>query len=236
MNSIPSDQDEPVRLIHTGPVRTLLLNRPEKRNAVSFAMQRTILSLIRKVAADGEARALVLAGEGRSFCAGGELSNLEASSQGALAEAAEIGALQFDIARAMLGLTIPAVAAVNGAAAGFGAGLVALCDLVIVAEDAALWDPHTLYGVAPSIALQLVWPRLTSLAVARDLLMTGRKIDAAEAVRLGLASRICPAGQALSEATALAESLAKTSPTGLSEAKRLFNRALLDDLAAMQAA
>src|ERR1035438_7388926 len=75
-------------------------------------------------------------------------------------------------------------------AVGFGAELLALCDVVIMAEGAFLSDPHVTYGLRPSPACQLVWPHLTSVAVAKELLMSGRRVEASEALRLGLVNRI----------------------------------------------
>ena len=224
-----------VLLLRTGSVRTLMLNRSEKRNAAGFAMQRRILEVMNEVAADSEAKVLVLAGAGPSFCAGGDRADLAAAGEGKLDNQAEFAAMQQEMMRTMLSMEIPAIAAVNGAASGFGAALVALCDIAILAEDAALWDPHVLFGVQPSLMLQLIWPRLTSLAVARDLLMTGRKIAAAEAVQLGLASRICPVGMARTEAMALAETFAAMPITGVSGAKQRFNRPVLAELDAIEA-
>lgn len=221
---------DPVLLHRSGDVCVLTLNRPEKRNSANYDMQRLILEALQEVGRDPGVRALVLAGAGPSFCAGGDLSDLEAAGEGRLPDMEAWGRMQLEMMRALLEFPFPAIAAVQGAAAGFGAALAASCDIVVAAEDAMFWDPHVKYGVPASLILQLVWPRLTSLAVARDLLMTGRKVGGAEAVGLGLAGRLCARGEALSTALQVAEDFARMPPGGLATMKRGFNRAILRDL------
>jgi enoyl-CoA hydratase len=117
---------------------------------------------------------------------------------------------------------------VQGAAVGFGAELLALCDIVVMAEGAFLSDPHVTYGLPPSPACQLVWPYLTSVAVAKELLMSGRRVEAGEALRLGLVNRITARGEELNVALRIAEELAGLPVSGLVAVKRAFNRPLVE--------
>jgi enoyl-CoA hydratase len=128
----------------------------------------------------------------------------------------------------MLSLPVPIIAAVQGPALGFGAELVALCDLVVMGRHAYLGDPHVHHGVGASPGLQLAWPALTSLALAKELLLTGRQVDAEEALRIGLANRVTAPGAELKTALGLAEQLAALPPQGVSQTRRGLNRALLD--------
>jgi enoyl-CoA hydratase len=225
----PDDQDR-VLAEQIGRVRVLTLHRPEKLNAADLAMQRRLNERWQEVADDHDTRAVVLAGSGRAFCAGGD-ADLLATFDGAHHPVhEELSALHSELLRTMLTLEIPIVAAVQGAAVGFGAELAALCDLVVMGDDASLSDPHVPLGIAPSPGCQLVWPHLTSVAVARELLLTGRRVGAAEAVVLGLANRVCPAGEERATALTLATELAALPPTGVAAAKRAFAARLLDDL------
>jgi enoyl-CoA hydratase len=127
----------------------------------------------------------------------------------------------------VLALPVPVVAAVNGPAIGFGAAVAALCDLVVIAEDAYLAEPHASYRLAPSPAIELMWPRLTSAHVSKELTMTGRRVGGAEAVQLGLANRVVPPGCARREAVAWAHELAGMEQRGLRLAKEVHTRPVL---------
>ena len=107
----------------------------------------------------------------------------------------ELSQLHRVLMRSMLALPAPIVAAVHGPAVGFGAELVALCDLVVIGRDAFLSDPHVHHGLPASPGCQLVWPHLTSRSVAKELLLSGRRVDAEEALRLGLVNRVVPPGR-----------------------------------------
>jgi enoyl-CoA hydratase len=224
------EDQERVLVEQVGAVRVLTLHRPDKLNAADLVMQRRLNERWREVANDHTTRAVVLTGAGRAFCAGGD-AELLATFDGAHHPVHdELSALHSELLRMMLTLEIPIVAAVQGAAVGFGAELAALCDLVVMGDDATLSDPHVKLGIAPSPGCQLVWPHLTSVAVARELLLTGRPVSAAEALELGLANRVCPAGEERATALTLAEELAALPPTGVAAAKRAFAAPLLADL------
>jgi enoyl-CoA hydratase len=210
-----------------GRVRILTLNRPEKLNAADFAMQRQLNERWRDVASTAEVGAVVLAGAGRAFCAGGDLSLLLDISRDDPVRV-ELASIHRDLLHPMLSLPVPIVAAVHGAALGFGAELVALCDVVILAQDSYLGDPHVRYGVGASPGLRLAWPALTSLALAKELLLTGRHVDADEALRIGLANRITPPGQELETAVSFAEELAALPPQGVTDTRICLNRALME--------
>jgi enoyl-CoA hydratase len=140
-----------------------------------------------------------------------------------------LGRVHREIVRIMLTLPIPIVGVVHGAAVGFGAELAALCDLVVMGRDAYLSDPHVVQGLAPSPGCQLVWPRLASHAVAKELLLTGRRVDGEEALRLGLVNRLCASGDELAVALALAAEVAALPRSGVVAAKAAFNRPIVDE-------
>jgi enoyl-CoA hydratase len=220
-----------------GSVRVITLNRPEKLNAANLDMQQRLVVAIEKVAADPEIRVLILTGAGRAFSAGGDRDIVEAKVAGQLDRqvdlAEALAKVHVDTIQTLLKLEIPAIAAVNGLAVGYSAGVVALCDMVVMAEDSFLSDPHVRFGIGATTATQLMWPRLASMAAAKEILMSGRKVYAEEAVRLGLANKSCPSGKAFDEALLLAEQFTQLPRKGIAETKRRFNRDLIRDVEAL---
>jgi enoyl-CoA hydratase len=231
MATAPTREEKNMILLERrGKVRLVTINRPEKRNSVNLAAQRRLLEVLEEVAADDDVRALVLTGAGSAFCAGGDRGDLMASAEGRLPDPGEFARISDGIVNHLLGFNFPTIAALNGAAAGFGASLVAMCDVVIASEQAAMWDPHVHFGVPSSVILVAIWSRLTSRAVAKELLLTGRKVQAPEALELGLVNRVCPAGEELAAAMKLAESFVAMPAAGVNRTKQTFNRALIDEV------
>jgi enoyl-CoA hydratase len=213
-----------------GAIRILTLNRPEKLNAANLEMQERLLAHLEGVAADGDARALILTGAGRAFSAGGDRDILRKMAEGESHQHERLAAVHIGTIRCLLGLGIPAIAAVSGPAVGYAAGLVALCDFVVIGENGFLSDPHVTFGIAATTGTQLVWPRRAGEGAARHILMSGRKVLAEEAVAIGLADRLCSAGDELATALDLAQTFAALPPGGVAQTKRAFNRALMRDL------
>jgi enoyl-CoA hydratase len=224
--------DETARVLseRRGAVRILTLNRPDVLNAADVPLQRRLVECWREVAADQATRAVVLTGAGRAFCAGGDVALLQDAPRRVREELSRI---HQELLPRMLAHPVPIVAAVHGPAVGFGAELVALCDVAVIGRDAFLSDPHVVHGLPASPGCQLVWPHLTSRAVAKELLMTGRRVDAEEALRLGLVNRVTAPGDELAVALALAEELAALPAASVAEVKRACNAVLLEELAAL---
>lgn len=210
-----------------GSVRVIALNRPEKRNAINLDLQLALLAEVRAAAADKDLRALVLTGSGPAFSAGADREAMQAMATGGPEAVAELSRALLDTNKAFLELEIPTIAAVNGFAVGSAAGLVALCDMVVMGENAYLADPHVKAGIAANPVVQVVWPRLCSEIVARELLMSGRPVGAAEALRIGLCNRICPDGEERTAALAMAEMFTALPPQGIAAVRRSFNAPLL---------
>ena len=182
------------------------------------------------MATDSEARVLILTGAGGAFSAGGDRELLRQMAAGRLEQAQALAKVHAGTIRRMLSLSIPAIAAVSGPAVGYAAGLVAMCDLVVMGESGFLSDPHVKFGVAANTATQLIWPRLISQALAKEILMSGRRVNASEAVHIGLANRLCATGKELETAMDLAEMFAALPPQGVANTKRAFNQPLLRDV------
>jgi enoyl-CoA hydratase len=214
-------------------VRILTLNRPDKLNAANLEMQQALLAELRAVAEEPDIRALILTGSGRAFSAGGDRNILSDMAAGTLPPDthAKLGLVHIDTIFAMLSLGIPAIAAVNGCAVGYSAGLVAMCDLVVMGASAFLSDPHVQYGIPATSATQIIWPRQCSELAARDILLSGRKVMAEEALRIGLCNRVCPDGEEKAVALKMAAVYAALPPKGVAETKRAFNAPLLAEAA-----
>jgi enoyl-CoA hydratase len=205
-----------------GPVRIITLNRPELRNPASTAMLFALTQLAHKLNQDPEARAAVLTGAGKAFSSGGDFQHFVRCSQEADVSRATLSNARNFVA-AMLDLRLPVIAAVNGAAVGFGATLAALCDIVLVADDAFFAEPHVNIGLVVGDGIALTWPFFMSMLKAKEYILTGDRIPAAEAVACGLANRVVSKAELMPEALKLAHRLAQQPPEALQGSKHLLN-------------
>jgi methylglutaconyl-CoA hydratase len=202
-------------------IRTLTLNRPARRNALTRAMREELIAALLAAAEDAACRVVVLAGAGEAFCAGLDLKALPASGSQAAVEhnvdAQQVGLLF----RSLYGCPKPTIAAVHGAAIAGGAGLAALCDFTLAEPQAFFAYPEVKIGFVPALvsaylALQVGERR------ARDLLLSGRTVDAEEAFRLGLVSRMVARGELAEQTRELAGMLMTNSPEALRATKSLL--------------
>lgn len=208
-----------------GPVAIVTLNRPDALNAANAALHGALARIWGELDADAGVRAIVLTGAGDAFCAGGDLHLLDAMTHD-LAVRTEIMDEASEIVRAMTSVRAPIVAAVNGAAVGLGCSLAGMSDLVLIEEHAFFADPHVALGLVAADGGALTWPMLTSLMKAKEYLLLGDRLPAAEAVAIGLANRVVPRGQARTEAVALAHRLAALPAQSVQQTKAVLNSAV----------
>jgi len=205
------------------PLWTLTLNRPDRRNAIDEAMQAALVSAIRSATADSAVRAILLTGSGPAFSAGGDFGLIRR-----MQEDAHVRRRVLDQSRSLFALLrdlhVPIVVAVNGPAIGAGCTLALLCDIVIMAEGASFGDPRVAFGLAPGDGAAVLWPLLGGLPAARSYLLTGDRLPAEEAFRIGLVSQIVSPADLLETATALASKLASLPPAAVQATKRALNR------------
>ena len=200
-----------------GAVTLVTLHRPEKRNALSIELRVELADAFGRVSDDEEVGCVVLTGAGPAFCAGMDVTQFGGDREHKL-RLVETSTLAFD---AVGRCTRPVVAAVNGPALAGGFALALLCDLRIASEDATLGYPELPRGIPPSYAAaRAVLPA----TVAQDLCLTGRIVDAAEALRLGVVREVA-AGDVVERALKLAEQVAALPRDAVLETKR---RALLE--------
>jgi enoyl-CoA hydratase/carnithine racemase len=217
----------------TNGVADVRLNRPAKLNALDPQMFEALGAAGEALGADPTVRAVVLSGEGRGFCAGLDLETFAGMAAeggggipGVLGErppGRETNRAQHAV-RVWAELPVPVIAAVHGVALGGGLQLALGADLRIVAPDARLSVLEIRWGLVPDMTGTWVLPRLVGLDVAKELTWTGRMVDGAEAVRVGLATRV--ADDPRTEALALAETVAGSSPDAIRAAKVLLDAAL----------
>lgn len=185
------------------------LNRPEKMNALTREVLQELDAALETLEKDASVKAVILTGRGRGFCAGGDLEGHPAFSdnsalnrEGYLREAQKV-------TRRITGLAKPVIAAVNGVAAGAGLDLALACDIRIAAEDAVFAEVFVLAGGMPDMGGTYFLPRLVGVGKALELILTGDRIDAREAWRIGLVNRIVPSSEVLVRAKELAARIAK---------------------------
>ena len=207
-----------------GAVRVLMLNRPEKRNALNTALTQALLDALRAADADESVACVVLTGAGQGFCAGADLAefkDLTPENQHLVEARAE---LTMQLHLAMPKMAKPVVTAINGAAMGGGAGLAVAGDLAVMAEDATLGYPETRHGIVAAIVMaNLV--RQAGRKAAFELVALGEPVDAARALALGLVNRVVPRARLMDEALALAAKLAAVSRPAMQLTKQLFHEA-----------
>ena len=229
-----------------GHVGWLRLNRPDKLNSWTFAMWEEIAKLGEELVADGDLRALVVIGQGRAFSSGIDTSSFNpANSRGLFAEAGsgapteESGDDQLvaditDIQSCYAWLAeapYPTIAAVRGYALGAGMQLALACDLRIVARGTKLGLPEHRYGLLPDLGGTYWLPRLVGPAKAKELIWTGTRIDAEEALRIGLANRLVRDDELETEVAKLADALAAQPPIAVRGSKRAVDAAYGQSLA-----
>ena len=226
-------------------VATITLNRPERRNALTFEVYDELRNTFRTLDAEPGVRAIVITGAGSAFCTGGDVRDII----GPLLEMDADELLGFtrmtcDLIAAMRDCGRPVVGALNGTVAGAGAVIATACDVRIAAESARIAYLFTRVGLSGAdMGVAWLLPRIVGLGRATELLMTGDFLDAREAWRIGLYNRVVPDGETLAAATELATRLAAGPSAALAATKRAVEReahmtlpAALDEEARVQAA
>jgi len=206
-------------LSHDGNVATLTLNRPEKRNALSSALRAEMAHAFGELAADDSVSVVVLTGAGSVFCAGFDLSEFDQSGDVVSHFTDDDNPVVFHTALGTFDK--PIVGAINGPALAGGFDVACQCDIRIAADTAVFGHPEIKFG-APTMFTQLSY--IVGGGIARDLALTGRKIDAVEALRIGLVSSVVPAAEIREAATACARQIAEAPLAALQVVKRTTNQ------------
>ena len=217
-----------IQLAYDGGIATITLNRPDKRNAISYELIEDLLSALAEVA-KSTALVLILTGSGKAFCSGMDLENLKALIGRTPEQNVEDSQVMARLFRKLYDFPKPTIAAVNGAAIAGGTGLATLCDFTLAVPEAKFGYTEVRIGFVPAIVSTFLL-RQVGEKIARDLLLTGRLFDAAEALRIGLINEIVAAEGLMNRARQLAAQLMENSPASLLYTKRLLSEAAGADL------
>ena len=211
-----------------GYVVTVELNRPEALNAMNTAMGEDLLRCFDELHRDRAVRAVVFTGAGtKAFCVGGDLKEREGMTD----ETWRAQHLIFETAAArVLHCPVPVIAAVEGFAMGGGCELAVLSDFVVCGETAVFAVPEVTRGIFPGIGGTQLLPRILGAPMAKEMIFTGRRVDAREAKAIGLVNHVVPAGQARAKALEIAVTIAANGPVAVRQAKKAVNRGGETDL------
>ncbi len=209
-----------------GFVRTLQLNRPERRNALSEALKAALISELLRADEDESVRVLVLTGSGESaFCSGADLKDMREGDQQGKTFRSPMSRVERNLFEVAMEFKKPLIAALNGSAVAGGFELALACDLRISHPQAQFGLPETKIGMGANFG-SVMLPRLIPPAIALQMLMTGEYIDAQEALRLGLLNKMVAPTEVLGEALSLAQNIAQNAPISVRRVKAVAMKGL----------
>lgn len=211
-----------VRVESDGPIRIVTLSRPEQLNAINEELHLGLTRLFPQLSDDDDARVAVITGAGRAFSAGGDFDLLDRMANDRVLRR-DVIAEGRELVLNMIRCRVPVVAAVNGPAVGLGCSVIALSDVVYMAESAYLSDPHVMVGLVAADGGPLTWPLHTSLLLAKEYAFTGDRISAQRAAEIGLANHVCPDDEVLAAALAAAKKIAALPRQAVEATKRVLN-------------
>ena len=229
----PASDEPPVLYDVADHVATITLNRPHRRNAISMAMLSQLGDALTRADESAEVRAIVLTGAGKGFCSGLDIKDAMAGTGigggGGDSAAATLQNTRSLPTSILFEIDTPVIAAVNGAAAGYGLDLALGCDMRILAETSRLLPGFAKRGVVPESGGTWYLPRLVGWAKAAEIGFLGRDLDAAAAERYGLANAVVPDDQLLATAHSWAAEIAANAPLAIRAMKRLYRHGLTED-------
>lgn len=207
-------------------VLVVTLNRPDKLNALHEPMHAELLEFLRTVDGDADSNAVVLTGAGRGFCAGGDVTRMPGAEGASLERESELYLVSRPLIQALLETEKPVVSLVNGPASGLGATLALMCDVVVASEAAHFSDSHVRVGLVAGDGGAVIWPMLMGVARAKEYLLTGQRLTATEAERIGLVNHVVEADRLQEFGIDLAQKMAELPPFAVRATKATINRHL----------
>jgi len=219
---------------HASTIATVTLNRPAALNAVYGAVFRELLSHLAAIEADTSIHVVVLTGAGRAFCAGGDRNtDIGASATWTAEQRRAEEELAQSAVRQLRALRVPVVARVQGVAVGAGCDLALACDLIIASDQAQFGQFWVRRGLVPDLGAVYLLPRLIGLHRAKELILTGRLIDAPTALRMGLVNEVVPHADLDAAVAKVCAELAAVPPAAVAMAKQLLNTSFERDFEAL---
>jgi len=214
-----------VRLTVHDAIATILHDRPDQRNALNMQMCVDLEAAAKAAEANTEVRVVAIRGAGPAFCAGADLKERRTMTEGQVRERRKRA---FDAYAAIEALTKPVIAVVHGAAYGSGAEIATACDFAVAGSSAAFCYPEATRG---TVGATQRLPRIVGARLAKDLMFTGRVVEAAEALRIGLVTRVVPDADLATTVDGMLAAIAKAPPLALCLAKRCIDRVPFTDAA-----
>ncbi|MEA5005981.1 MAG: enoyl-CoA hydratase-related protein [Rikenellaceae bacterium] len=202
---------------------TLKISNPSQLNALNSSLLKELDEAVSEIEINPDIRVLIITGEGRSFVAGADISEMADLDSIAAGEFAFRGVSVF---RKIELLPIPVIAAINGFALGGGCELALACDIRIASENAKLGQPEVSLGITPGFSGTVRLSRIVGLAKAKELIFTGKVIDASEALSIGLLNKVCPLDSLQDEVCKTATMIAGNAPIAVINAKRSINESI----------
>ena len=205
-----------------GGIATMTLNRPDKMNALSAGMRDSMYRVVENISRDKSVRVLIITGAGRAFCSGADVQSLAGNANRPTTQERpnETGTERYSVHVLMQKCEKPIIAAINGIAAGAGLDLAMACDIRIASDKARFAELYIRRGLFPVEGGVHLLPRLVGVDRACELIWTGDMIDAREAERMGLVTRVVPDNELVIATRELAEKLVKAAPLAIQKAKR----------------
>jgi enoyl-CoA hydratase/carnithine racemase len=208
-------------------VALLTLNRPDLMNSFNFGMLRALKDRVEAIHFDPDVRVVIITGAGKAFCAGADLKERATLSEQQVREFIYTIRTLFTFIENM---NKPVIAGVNGIALGGGTELALACDLRIVSEAASMGLTETRLAIIPGAGGTQRLPRLVGRGKAKELIFTGRRVGAEEALQIGLANKVCPAEALVDECRAMAAMIREAGPIAIQQAKYAINTGLETDI------
>lgn len=216
-----------VKVSHDETIALVSLNRSEVHNSLTPETLQLLLTTFERLRDDESVFGIVLTGEGKSFCAGADIASMKEMTPLQAVEFAEAGQ------RTMFAIENcgkPVIAAINGYALGGGLELALACDFIVAADSAVFAAPEVMLGIIPGFGCTQRLPRLIGKSKAKEMIFTGNKVPAAEALSIGLANRVVPAGDLMAETIALVKQICSRGPFSLRLAKEVIDAGFDVDL------
>lgn len=203
-----------------GSIGIITLNNPKSLNALDSKMLQDLSISLSKLAVDDQLRVLIITGAGRAFVAGADISSMELMSSEDAYEFAKLGS---DVFMQIHEFPSPVIAAINGYALGGGCELALACDIRIASDKAKIGQPEVSLGIIPGFSGTIRLPKITNMAIAKELIFTGKIIDAQTALDFGLITKVVPHSQLMENSIETAKLIANNSPNAVSLAKKALN-------------
>jgi len=201
-----------------GGIATITLNRPDSRNALDLAICEGLLAAARSAAADPEVRVVLVRAAGAAFCAGADLKERKTMDEAQVLARRMRGFFAYE---ALESLPMPVIAVVHGAAAGSGVEITAACDIAVATPEAVFWTPEAQWG---TVGATQRLSRIVGKRLAKDMMFTGRRLNADEALQAGLVTRVVPAAGLEGALADMTAAMVKAPPLAMRLAKRCMDR------------